>query len=43
MDEVLKNTNWAETISIVHKDRGMLNLTAAADKHPHKISGGMKQ
>jgi nitrate/nitrite transport system ATP-binding protein len=43
VDEVLKNANRAEKISIVNKHLAMVNLTAAADKYPDEISGGMKQ
>ena len=43
VDEVLKNTNRAEKISIVNEHLAMVNLTAAADKYPDEISGGMKQ
>ncbi|UKO97217.1 ABC transporter ATP-binding protein [Nostoc sp. UHCC 0870] len=43
VDEVLKNANRAEKISIVNKHLAMVNLTAAAEKYPDEISGGMKQ
>jgi len=43
VDEVLKNANLAEKISIVNEHLAMVNLTAAADKYPDEISGGMKQ
>ena len=43
VDEVLKNANRAEKISIVNEHLAMENLTAAADKYPDEISGGMKQ
>ncbi|MBD2364424.1 ABC transporter ATP-binding protein [Anabaena minutissima FACHB-250] len=43
VDEVLKNANRPEKISIVNKHLAMVNLTAAADKYPDEISGGMKQ
>jgi nitrate/nitrite transport system ATP-binding protein len=43
VDEVLKNANRAEKISIVNEHLSMVNLTAAADKYPDEISGGMKQ
>lgn len=33
----------AEKISIVNQHLAMVNLTAAADKYPDEISGGMKQ
>lgn len=40
---MLKNANRAEKISIVNQHLAMVNLTAAADKYPDEISGGMKQ
>ncbi|MBS3026369.1 MAG: ABC transporter ATP-binding protein [Dolichospermum sp. DET50] len=43
VDEVFKNANRAEKISIVNEHLVMVNLTAAADKYPDEISGGMKQ
>ena len=43
VDEVLKNSNRSEKISIVNEHLAMVNLTAAADKYPDEISGGMKQ
>ncbi|MEH2319563.1 ABC transporter ATP-binding protein [Nostoc sp.] len=43
VDEVLKDANRAEKISIVNQHLAMVNLTAAADKYPDEISGGMKQ
>jgi nitrate/nitrite transport system ATP-binding protein len=43
VDEVLKNASRAEKISIVNEHLAMVNLTAAADKYPAEISGGMKQ
>ncbi len=43
VDEVLKNANRSEKISIVNDHLTMVNLTAAADKYPDEISGGMKQ
>ncbi|PIG95431.1 ABC transporter ATP-binding protein [Gloeocapsopsis sp. IPPAS B-1203] len=43
VDEVLKNTSRAEKISIVNEHLSMVNLTAAANKYPDEISGGMKQ
>lgn len=43
VDEVLKNANLAEKISIVNEHLAMVNLTSAADKYPDEISGGMKQ
>jgi nitrate/nitrite transport system ATP-binding protein len=43
VDEVLRNSNRAEKISIVNEHLAMVNLMAAADKYPDEISGGMKQ
>lgn len=43
VDEVLKNANRAEKISLVNEHLAMVNLTAAGDKYPDEISGGMKQ
>lgn len=43
IDEVLKNANRAEKVSIVNEHLSMVNLTAAADKYPDELSGGMKQ
>ena len=43
VDEVLKKASRAEKISIVNEHIAMVNLTAAADKYPNEISGGMKQ
>jgi nitrate/nitrite transport system ATP-binding protein len=43
VDEVLEKANRAEKISIVNEHLAMVNLTAAADKYPDEISGGMKQ
>lgn len=43
VDEVLKNANRSEKISIVNEHLAMVNLTAAADKYPDELSGGMKQ
>lgn len=43
IDEVLKNANRAEKLSIVNEHLAMVNLTAAADKYPDELSGGMKQ
>ncbi len=40
---MLKNANTAEKISVVNQHLAMVNLTAAADKYPDEISGGMKQ
>ena len=43
VDEVLKTASRADKISIVNEHLEMVNLTAAADKYPHELSGGMKQ
>ncbi len=43
VDEVCKKANRVEKISIVNEHIAMVNLTAAADKYPDEISGGMKQ
>ena len=43
VDEVLKSATRAEKISLVNEHLAMVNLTAAADKYPEEISGGMKQ
>ncbi len=43
VDEVFKKANKAEKNSIVYEHLEMVNLTAAADKYPDELSGGMKQ
>jgi nitrate/nitrite transport system ATP-binding protein len=43
VDEVLRNASRAEKASIVNEHLALVNLTAAADKYPDEISGGMKQ
>lgn len=48
VDEVLKTASRAQKIrilkiSIVNEHLEMVSLTAAADKYPHELSGGMKQ
>lgn len=43
VDEVFKRTSRAEKVAIVNDHIEMVNLTAAADKYPHELSGGMKQ
>lgn len=43
VDEVFKKATNAEKISIVNEHIAMVGLTAAADKYPHELSGGMKQ
>lgn len=43
VDEVFKNLSRAEKTSLVYEHIAMVNLTAAADKYPDELSGGMKQ
>ena len=43
VDEVLRSLSRADKISLVNEHLAMVNLTAAADKYPDEISGGMKQ
>ncbi|MER3435261.1 MAG: bacitracin ABC transporter ATP-binding protein [Leptolyngbya sp. ERB_1_1] len=43
IDEVLKDASAVEKKQIVSEHLAMVNLTAAADKYPDEISGGMKQ
>lgn len=43
IDEVLKDASPVEKKQIVSEHLAMVNLTAAADKYPDEISGGMKQ
>jgi nitrate/nitrite transport system ATP-binding protein len=43
VEEVLKDASRAEKTSIVNEHMEMVKLTAAADKYPHELSGGMKQ
>lgn len=43
VDEVHKLSNAAQKADIVNEHIAMVNLTAAADKYPHELSGGMKQ
>ncbi len=43
VDEVLQNLSNAEKKEIVNEHIAMVNLTAAAEKYPDEISGGMKQ
>jgi nitrate/nitrite transport system ATP-binding protein len=43
VDEVLKNASPIEKKQIVSEHLAMVNLTAAANKYPDEISGGMKQ
>jgi nitrate/nitrite transport system ATP-binding protein len=43
VDEVFKTASQADKISIVNQHIEMVKLTAAADKYPDELSGGMKQ
>ncbi len=43
VDEVRKELSAVEKKQIVNEHLAMVNLTAAADKYPDEISGGMKQ
>ena len=43
VEEVFKTASRDEKIAIVNEHIEMVNLTAAADKYPHELSGGMKQ
>lgn len=43
VDEVLKKASATEKKCIVSEHLAMVNLTAAADKYPDELSGGMKQ
>lgn len=43
VDEVFKTASRADKVSIVNEHIEMVKLTAAADKYPHELSGGMKQ
>jgi nitrate/nitrite transport system ATP-binding protein len=43
VDEVFGKLPQAERISLVEEHIAMVNLSAAADKYPDQISGGMKQ
>jgi nitrate/nitrite transport system ATP-binding protein len=43
VDEVYKKASKVEKKQIVSEHLTMVNLTAAADKYPDEISGGMKQ
>ncbi|MDP8963885.1 MAG: nitrate ABC transporter ATP-binding protein [Cyanobacteriota bacterium] len=43
VDEVLKKASPIEKKQIVSEHLAMVNLTAAANKYPDEISGGMKQ
>src|SRR4028118_2295479 len=43
VDEVLKNASPIRSEQIVSEHLAMVNLTAAANKYPDELSGGMKQ
>jgi nitrate/nitrite transport system ATP-binding protein len=43
VDEVSKGLSVAEKKQVVNEHLAMVNLTAAAEKYPDEISGGMKQ
>ncbi|UBF27058.1 nitrate ABC transporter ATP-binding protein [Kovacikia minuta CCNUW1] len=43
VDEVLEGMSSVEKAQIVNEHLAMVNLTAAANKYPDEISGGMKQ
>jgi len=43
VDEVVKGLSKAEKKELVSEHLAMVNLTAAANKYPDEISGGMKQ
>lgn len=43
VDEVFKTASQSEKAAVVNEHIEMVNLTAAADKYPHELSGGMKQ
>jgi len=43
VDEVFKTMSRADKIAIVNEHIDMVKLSAAADKYPHELSGGMKQ
>jgi nitrate/nitrite transport system ATP-binding protein len=43
VDEVFRQFSPTEKMHIVEEHLAMVNLTAAADKYPDQISGGMKQ
>lgn len=43
VDEVHKNLSQGDRLSLVNEHIDMVNLTPAADKYPHELSGGMKQ
>jgi len=43
VEEVHKNLTPTEMRNLVNEHIDMVNLTPAADKYPHELSGGMKQ
>jgi nitrate/nitrite transport system ATP-binding protein len=43
VDEVFKTMSRADKTAIVNEHIDMVKLSAAADKYPHELSGGMKQ
>jgi nitrate/nitrite transport system ATP-binding protein len=43
VEEVFKTASRSEKLEIVNEHIDMVSLTAAADKYPHELSGGMKQ
>ncbi|MEB3212340.1 MAG: nitrate ABC transporter ATP-binding protein [Leptolyngbyaceae bacterium] len=43
VDEVFQTMSRADKITIVNEHIDMVKLSAAADKYPHELSGGMKQ
>jgi nitrate/nitrite transport system ATP-binding protein len=43
VDEVFKTMSRPEKTAIVNEHMEMVKLTAAADKYPYELSGGMKQ
>lgn len=43
VDEVFKTMSRSDKIAIVNEHIDMVKLSAAADKYPHELSGGMKQ
>lgn len=43
VDEVFKTASPSDKIAIVNEHIDMVKLTAAADKYPDELSGGMKQ
>lgn len=43
VDEAMRHLSRLERTSIVNEHLAMVNLTAAANKYPDEISGGMKQ